>query len=162
MLMKFFAVGLLILLYADIFSQDPKFEVIKFPQLEKELNEPRDHIRVYNFWATWCRPCIQELPYFESLNREYDDVEVLLISFDFQDQHERVGAFIDKRGIESKVKILDETDFNSFIDKIDAHWSGAIPATLIIDPEGQRYFYEKTFEKNELFEIIDKLKQQKL
>lgn len=156
----FFA-GLMIICF-QVFSQESSYQVIKFPELEKELQARTKNIRVYNFWATWCRPCIQELPYFEALNSEYSDVDVILVSFDFPDQHDRVGAFIQKHGIESVVKILDETDFNAFIDKINAKWSGAIPATLIIDSEDQHHFYEKAFEKDELFETIDKLKQQKL
>lgn len=143
-------------------AQKNTYQVIKFPELQQEINNPEDHIRVFNFWATWCRPCIQEMPYFEALNQEYSDVEVILISFDFKHEHERVGDFIEKRGIKSTVKILDEIDFNAFIDKINSTWTGAIPATLIIDADNEQYFYQQSFEKEELFKLINKIKQQKL
>lgn len=160
--MKFLVWTLLFVINSNLLAQDNRYQVIKFDELQKELASSSDHIRVYNFWATWCRPCIKELPYFEALNQKLSDVEVILISFDFKDQHEKVGDFIEKKNIQSQVKILDETNFNEFIEKIDESWSGAIPATLMIDSNDQHYFFEQAFEEAELFETIIKIKQQKL
>lgn len=78
---------------------------------------------------------------------------MLLISLDFVEDLEKVKAFIDKREITAKVNLLDETDYNSFIDKIDARWSGAIPATIIIKGD-KRAFIEKELAEGDLEKLI--------
>lgn len=137
---------------------EKKIEVIKFEQLEKLINEDGEGIKIINFWATWCKPCIKELPLFEALENEMDGVpvKVYLISMDFPEEVDsKVKAFVERRNINSEVKLLDETDFNAFIDKIDSRWSGAIPATLIInDKTKSRVFMEKELHEGELEEQI--------
>lgn len=150
------------LIFTEVRAQN--YEVIKFDELDKMIHEESDQMKVFNFWATWCRPCIKELPLFEKLNEKYDDVEVLLISFDFPDQaKDKLSSFIEKRGLRSKVYWLDETDFNAFIDKIDPSWSGALPATLVVSGQTTtKYFYEKSFEQGELESTILNIKQKQL
>jgi len=133
-------------------------EVVKFDQLNQYINQKNGKIKVINFWATWCKPCIEELDYFEAINRDYqqENVQVILVSFDFPTQVEsKLKPFLKKRKIKSEVILLDETDFNSFIDRIDERWSGAIPATLIVDSRtGKKYFYEKQFQPGELEAMV--------
>jgi len=128
--------------------------VIDVVTLEKILNESNSDTRVVNFWATWCKPCIEELPYFEALrdNPLFNEVEVILISLDFvSDLDSRVNRFVEKQNIQSTVMLLDDTDYNSWINKIEQSWSGAIPATMFIQGEtGKRIFFEKQFEPGEL------------
>jgi thiol-disulfide isomerase/thioredoxin len=118
-----------------------------------------ENVRVINFWATWCKPCIKELPYFESAHRNYQDknVEIILVSLDMAEQADsRVIPFLEKKSITSPVVLLDETDFDPIITYVSDQWSGAIPATLIIDRSGKKEFYEREFEKNELDHILNK------
>lgn len=132
-------------------------EVIKLDQLLATINAPSEKIKVINFWATWCAPCIKELPLFEKLNRERPDVQVILVSMDLDldPNPEKVYKFINRKGIESKVLILNEPNPNSWINKIDKQWSGALPATLIIHPKtGQRKFVEKELHDGDLEQLI--------
>ena len=116
----------------EIIAQE--VEIIKFDQLEKIIAEKSDKIKVINFWATWCKPCVAELPYFETINKNNKEVQVILVSLDFpEDIEDRLKPFIKKRGLKSEIKLLDETDGNSWIDKVSPAWTGAIPATLFID-----------------------------
>jgi thiol-disulfide isomerase/thioredoxin len=134
-----------------------EIEIIKHDQLLHLLdNCKNDDIYVYNFWATWCRPCVEEMQHLEKLGIKYSFVHVNLISLDAVETLEtRVKPFIEQRGLKSTVKLLDETDFNVFIDKVDERWSGAIPATVIVDcKSGTRHFYEKMFNEGELDSII--------
>lgn len=138
-------------------------EVIKYPQLEKLIREPDGKIKVINFWATWCKPCIKELPYFEALQQQYpeQELQVYLISFDdVENLESRVKPFLEKRNIKSTVKLLDETDYNAFIDKVDPSWSGAIPATLIIAGDKRR-FVEGELDEAKLQDLISKVKTNK-
>ena len=93
-----------------------------------------DTTYVVNFWATWCKPCVAELPEFEKLNLDYSSkkVKVLLVSMDFKEELEkRVKPFVEKTKYTCEIILLDEVNGNDFINKIYESWSGAIPATLI-------------------------------
>jgi thiol-disulfide isomerase/thioredoxin len=123
-----------------------------FEEFQQFLQKKNDTTYVVNFWATWCKPCIKELPYFEKINTEYadDKVKVILVSLDFPDLLEKqVIPFVEKRGLKSQVILLDDSDANSWIPKVDAAWSGAIPATVIYNKKN-RTFYEKAFTYEEL------------
>lgn len=129
-------------------------QVIKFSSLDSIISTPSKKTRIINFWATWCRPCVAELPQFTALENKYSsqNMELLLVSFDFvEDLEKKLIPFISKKNIKSKVLLLDETDYNAFIDQVDPSWSGAIPATLMIGPNlSKRLFLEKEFKKGEL------------
>ncbi|MBL6447415.1 TlpA family protein disulfide reductase [Fulvivirga sp. 29W222] len=135
-----------------------KAEVIKFDRLEALISQESEKVMVINFWATWCGPCVKELPYFKKLDAENEDVNVYLISLDFVEKLDRVNAFIERKELVSPVLLLDEMDYNSWIDKVDESWSGAIPATLVINAAtGQRKFVEKELEEGELEKLIAEL-----
>jgi len=133
-------------------------EVIKFDQLEEYLNATDDRLYVINFWATWCAPCVKELPYFEKINSTYssDSVQVVLVSLDFKkDLEQKLNNFVLSQKINSKVVLLDETKYNEWIDKVSPEWSGAIPATLFHHgPKGIHDFYEQEFKEEELNLIL--------
>ena len=113
----------------------------------------QDEVVVVNFWATWCAPCIKELPYFEELNK-LENVDVLLVSLDFPKHKEkRLIPFVEKHKLQSKVVHLDDEDENYWINEISAMWSGALPASLIYS-QNRRRFYEQSFTKDELFNEV--------
>ena len=135
-------------------------EVVKWPTLEAYINQKNDKIKVINFWATWCRPCMEELPYFEKIHKQYQDknIEVLLVSLDQASMKDKVKASLEKNNITAKVVLLDEVDFNKWINRVDTTWSGAIPATLIITKNNNsKQFYEKEFSFQELDNLIHSL-----
>lgn len=135
------------------------FTSVDYEGLEAIIDNSTAGITVVNFWATWCKPCIKELPYFEEVQSKYKstEVKVILVSLDFPDQKERLENFIKKRNLQSEVIFLDDADANSWINKVDTSWSGAIPATIIYN-EQKRNFYEKSFTLKELELEIQKFK----
>jgi thiol-disulfide isomerase/thioredoxin len=135
-----------------------KVEEYNFTAFEKFLNRKDDKIYVVNFWATWCAPCIKELPHFEKINEIYKNknVEVLLVSLDFPKQYEKkLIPFIEKHQLQSKVVALNDPDSNAWIPKVSEEWSGALPATVIYN-KGKRSFYEQSFSYEELKAEVDK------
>lgn len=126
-------------------------EVYDFDGLQKFLSTTDEKTYVINFWATWCAPCVKELPYFEKLNKEYsDDVEVILVSLDFPSKYEtKLKPYIKNKNLKSKVVALNDVDSNTWIPKVDKSWTGAIPATVIYN-KNNRKFYEKSFNYDEL------------
>lgn len=146
---------LFFLISFNIYCQD--VPIIKFHELEKIISEPKGEIRVINFWATWCAPCVKELPYFENINEP--GVSVVLINLDFAEKLDLVKSFMARKNMKKKVLLLDEIDYNSWIEKVDKDWSGAIPATLIINSKtGKRKFISKELEEGQLEKVISELK----
>ena len=118
-----------------------------YKTFEYFLNQKNDTTYVVNFWATWCTPCVAELPNFEKINAGYKGkkVKVILVSMDMSKQVETsLLPFIKRKNLQSKVIFLNDPDANSWIEKVDKSWSGAIPATVIYN-KSQRRFYEQSF-----------------
>jgi len=127
-------------------------EIYDYDGLKPLINKNDNKVHVVNFWATWCAPCVKELPYFETVNEKYksDNVEVLLVSLDFPKNYDsKLKPFITKHDLKSKVVAFDDTDQNRWIPAINAKWSGAIPATIIYNKD-KRLFYERSFTQDEL------------
>lgn len=144
-----------------LFSQN--VSVIKVADLEKRITNDSDTTYIVNFWATWCAPCVKELPDFDSITKTTGDrkVKVLLITLDFkEDRESKVIPFIIKKKLRSEVYLLDELNGNYFIPKISEQWTGAIPATLIVNNKKKhRSFYEKKLTYAFLKEEIEQLKE---
>lgn len=114
-----------------------------FDDIKYIFDYRNDTTYVINFWATWCKPCVAELPYFEQLNSEFEDknVRVILVSLDFKKQIEsKLIPFIKKRNIQSEVMLLLDDKAVNWIDKVDESWSGAIPATIVYNKEYWQFF----------------------
>ena len=133
---------------SPVFSQHLKVEVLDFQQLEPLLYRKTDTTYLINFWATWCRPCVAELPFLEKISAAYADVplKVVLVSLDFKSQlNSKLIPFIKKNKIHSQVVLLNAPNANAWVEKISPDWSGAIPVTLIYDRK-HRALHEKEFE----------------
>jgi thiol-disulfide isomerase/thioredoxin len=133
-----------------------------YNELKPFLEKKDEKIYIVNFWATWCAPCVKELPYFEKIKQDYasKNVEVLLVSLDFPKQvNKKLIPFINKHQIQSEVVLLDDTNEDIWIKAINESWSGAIPATLIYSKKNRK-FYEQSFDyktlERELLTFINK------
>lgn len=143
---------LLIGIASAAFSQNniPKW---KITDVEKYMNSGKDEVLVINFWATFCKPCVTEIPSFIETTSRYKDqgVKLLLVSLDLPSFYpKKIADFAKKQHWNANIVWLDETNADYFCPKIDAKWSGSIPATLIINPKtGYRKFFEEEMEKEQ-------------
>lgn len=122
-------------------------QVFNYDQLKPMLQYDNDTTYVVNFWATWCSPCVQELPYFVALDSMHrgEAFRLILVSLDFRkDYLRKLEPFMDTHGLRPYVVALDDHRADYWINDIDPSWSGAIPATLVYRGN-RRTFYEKTF-----------------
>jgi len=131
-------------------------EIVERDYLTQLLVDPsKEQIQVINFWATWCVPCVEELPVFVDLDKR-DGIDVILISLDNADNSKTVvNPFLEKNEITSTVKLLDDPYAAEWIPLVDVHWDGAIPATLIQKGD-KKMFYNKSFTSSELEEEVNK------
>lgn len=137
---------------------DISVQSFDFDSFEPMLHRENDTIYVVNFWATWCQPCIEELPHFEKLQSElkHQNVKMILVSMDMKKQvNSRLIPFIRDNKIQSQVVHLSDPDADAWINKVDPSWSGAIPATIIYR-QSVRQFYERSFTYDELKTVINK------
>ncbi len=119
-------------------------EILKWEELNKKITQIEDTTIVLNFWATWCKPCLAELPDFERFNKENQStkIQVWLVSLDFVNSLEsQLRPFLKQKQMTSKIILLNESNFDQIISLINEKWTGAIPATLIIKKQ-KRIFFE--------------------
>ena len=154
-----FFIVLLILSFSVFGQSVPK---LSFEELEPYLKKDNDTTYIINFWATWCGPCVKELPEFEAISHKAKSnkdlkTKVILVSMDFPDQYDSaLLPFIEKHGLISEVLFLDDGKAHKWIPKVDESWSGGIPASLIYKGKNRK-FIEGTVTKEILLETINNL-----
>ncbi len=156
--MKFFLFLISVSLTVSVYAQ---VKPIDMAHLEKRITN-KDTVYVVNFWATWCGPCVAELPYFEQLQKTYKNqpLKVMLVSMDFASKlNTEVIPFIKKHNYTSETYLAIRKSDQVWIDAIDKNWSGALPGTLIVNVKKNiRKFYEKEFTYNELNKLYQTIK----
>ncbi|WP_445454436.1 TlpA family protein disulfide reductase [Flavobacterium sp. 25HG05S-40] len=140
---------LLILLFSIFAQSSVAQEVLvfdTFADFEKSILKNDENVYVINFWATWCAPCVKELPYFQQLHLDNKKVKVILVSLDSKSDIERkLKPFLLKKKLTAQVVALTDKNYNSWLEKIYKDWSGAIPATLLLNGN-RKLFAEHEFE----------------
>lgn len=131
--------------------------VYDFEGFKDQLQKKDDKTYVINFWATWCKPCVEEMPHFIQLAGELpaDQYKFLFVSLDFRKNlDERLIPFVKENGLEGRTIMLHDPDANSWISQVDADWGGSIPATLVYNSQ-KREFFEKKFSYEELKQVLE-------
>jgi thiol-disulfide isomerase/thioredoxin len=153
---------ILMIVFIAVTTHGQEIKKVKITDLEKTIAESKTPL-IINFWATWCKPCLEEIPYFmeEVKNHVKDSLKLLLISLDMDDAYPvQIKKTIAKRKITFPVQWLNETNADYFCPKIDPKWSGAIPASLFINNKtGYRKFFEEQLShenlKKEIMAILE-------
>ncbi|MFC1223390.1 TlpA disulfide reductase family protein [Pedobacter sp. BG31] len=142
------------------YATNAQVKLLTLNELDKRIANGKDTTYVINFWATWCSPCVAELPNFEKLRLANikKPVKVILVSLDFKSKLQKeVIPFVQRNQINAEVFLLNEPDQQQYTERIDKKWSGAIPATLFVNQKS-RQLYEKEFTEAELKNTLLNLK----
>jgi thiol-disulfide isomerase/thioredoxin len=147
----------ILLLGAGIIGHAQTIKKIKISDLEQTIAQS-DHPLIVNFWATFCVPCVKEIPYFQSTVARYqgEQVELILVSLDLPDYYPaKIASFAQGRGFTARIVWLNETDADYFCPKVDPKWSGGIPSSLFINNKThyRRFFDRQLTEPQVEFEI---------
>lgn len=130
---------------------------VKIEDVVNRFSQKNDTIYVVNFWATFCKPCIAEIPDFIRITNKYkyQKVKLLLVSLDLPSYYPaRIISFAKAKDFNAEICWLNETNADHFCPMIDAKWSGAIPATIIVNTKtGKKKFFEEEM-KAEKFEAV--------
>ncbi|MGZ3903101.1 MAG: TlpA family protein disulfide reductase [Bacteroidia bacterium] len=134
-----------------------KVGVKDFAEFEKSVQKNNDTLYVVNVWATWCVPCVKEMPFFFQSAKTHanEKVKIVFASLNSLKELEKVQAFADKKNIAQDVFILNAGNPNDWIDKVDKSWGGSIPATVMYKKSKKVFFREGDFSQTELDSIIN-------
>lgn len=147
-----------------VFLTGAKVNTVNMQQLQHAVIKPgNDTLFVVNFWATWCKPCVTELPYFENANAQFaaQKAKVVFVSLNSVKEMPQVESFVAQKQIKADVMLLNAGNPNNWIDTVDMSWSGAIPCTAMYRNGKKVFFYEGEFTRNQLDSII-KIKTKQL
>lgn len=143
---------LLAALFIPMLSFAQVVKVVDFDAIHSLLDTRKNNVQVINFWATWCGPCVRELPHFQKIMTEQADrVDMHFVSLDFADKLDNVEKFVQNKGWKGDIMLLDDIDYDGWISRVDSTWSGAIPATLFLNTQsGERHLVEREMTENEI------------
>lgn len=137
--MKRTIVGCLVFLFPFMsWAQDAQMEPADFETIQAAIDKHPAKIKIVNFWATWCVPCLEEFPYFMEVDERFDDedVAVLFVSMDFEEEEFAALDFLDEQGW-TKPSFLRIGYDDEFIPAMHEDWTGALPATIFYDANDQ-------------------------
>ena len=146
-----------LLLGAALLTEKP-VTVVNLKEYQNAAINNNDTLYVVNFWATWCKPCVQEMPYFEASSQKFKNqkVKFIFVSTNYAREAEQVKSFINQKKVQSDVLLIKAGTPNSWIDANDSSWSGAIPATIMYRKGKTALFHEGEFTQAQLDSVIQK------
>ncbi|MEO7960507.1 MAG: redoxin family protein [Ginsengibacter sp.] len=119
--------------------QPVTLEMIDEAGVKDLLKNSSDKLRLINVWATWCGPCVNELPSFVSINRMYRrrDFEFITISADNPEKKGKVQKALQKLTLANTNYLFNSDDKYKLIEAVDPNWAGALPYTILVEPGGK-------------------------
>ena len=137
---------LMTVIFFAITANSQPIPKMKMADVVKSFSNGTDTVYVVNFWATFCKPCVGEIPYFINIVKKYagQKVKLLLVSLDLPSYYPaKIKAFAKQHRFNTNIAWLNETNADIFCPMIDEKWSGAIPATIIVNGKtGYKKFFE--------------------
>lgn len=124
----------------DKWNQEPvTIEPLDEAKLARLVKNDTDKLVLVNVWATWCGPCVTELPDLVDINRRYRHryFELVTISIDEPDQQDAALKVLKDKKVAATNYISAVSDKDRLADLLDKEWTGPVPHTLLIAPGGK-------------------------
>lgn len=132
------------------------------------LSDLRGKVVFLNFWASWCQPCVEEMPSMERLSRKYEGRDLVMVAVSQDESFEAIGAFLKKRDEENKPifppgEVTMKIPLNTSGQLSRTYGTERLPETYIINREGQivaRFVNKYDWEREEVDRFIERLLRQ--
>jgi thiol-disulfide isomerase/thioredoxin len=137
---------------------DLSLELIKPKELKELSRQSAGTIRLFNFWATWCAPCIEEFPDLMDLRRRYEEqgLEFIAVSANPPEEREQVMEFLRKHSASGLNFQFAVDDTRLMMKAFDGRWKKMLPYTVLIDRENRIvYRKEGRVDPDELSRVIE-------
>lgn len=133
-----------------------RVQPVTLNKLHEQVKTNNDTLYVVNFWATWCKPCVEEMPYFINAAGQYahQPFKLIFVSLNSPKELAAVQKFTDSRNITQPVLLLTETNANVWINRVDSTWTGSIPATAFYRKGQKLLFYEGELDASGLDSLL--------
>lgn len=153
MLFLFFCCGLSLTSPAQ---QRHPVDIYTLEQYRQRVLQDNDTLYVVNFWATWCGPCVKELPHFKEMSEASagKPVKFILMSLDAQANLAQTTAFLQKKKIDIETHLFAAGDPNIWINQLEPSWEGSIPATFLYQKGSKLSFREGYFSSKKELELF--------
>lgn len=158
-------VGYMVILFfaSTIFGLSAQeIKTVKYEQMAEAIDQKDDKLTIVNFWATWCGPCVEEIPHFVAVFNEYKaeaNLNAMFVSLDRAGSIKEVQEFAKEHQMPGELLLLDDAKrFNEWIPKVHADWQGNIPATAFYRNGKLLEFHTNGLTEEELISIIQKIK----
>jgi thiol-disulfide isomerase/thioredoxin len=149
-----------VFLVVGIAGSGQELKKVKIGEVEEYIKKS-DHPVLVSFWATWCAPCVEEIPWLQEAVEKYknDSVELVLVSLDFASYFpKKIIDFIKEKKFKATFLWLDETNADIFCPRIDPKWDGTIPVTLLVNNKtGYRKFVNRQMTDRQVEPEVKKL-----
>src|SRR5206468_2602941 len=124
---------------AKLAAEPVTVELAKSEDLKNLRRNNSGKLRLVNFWATWCGPCITEFPELVTINRMYRHraFEIVTVAANFPDERKEVLAFLEKNQASTRNLLFGDTDKYKLMEAFDPGWNDALPYTMLISPTGE-------------------------
>lgn len=154
----FLALGVLFLSFNPVNAQE--IQTVKYEELNDIFHQDQDKLTVVNFWATWCGPCVKEIPYFVEASEQYkNEVNFIYVSLDRAKLLDKVEGFVTKNNMTGNLLLLDDSKrMNEWIPMIEPNWQGNIPATVFYKNGEKVFFHGEEISKEDLIQKIEEFK----
>ena len=145
-----------ILLVSAVSFAGPRVNVVSYDELKNATQRDNDTLYVVNFWATWCDPCVHELPVFQQAYVKYASkkVKMVFVSMNSAKDIAKVEKFAQEKDLKPQVLLLGSNKMNVWINNVDTSWDGAIPVTALYRHGKKLYFHQGEFTQQELNTLI--------
>ncbi|TFF39719.1 TlpA disulfide reductase family protein [Mucilaginibacter psychrotolerans] len=156
--MKKIIILLLLTFVCAIHSHAQRVKLITSGQLTRRLSQGHDTTYIVNFWATWCKPCIKELPVFAQIQQQLSGkpLEVIFVSTD--DYHKglkNIGTFVEKHDLGGEIYLMNEPPA-IYLPAINKNWTGSLPATLVVWPGKREWkLYKEVLTYEQLLSLLN-------
>jgi thiol-disulfide isomerase/thioredoxin len=123
---------------ARVPTSDDSVKVIEMAGVQELIRQHRGEVLVINVWATWCVPCVEEIPDLTTLSKE-SHVRVVGISIDDpEDVTSKVIPFLKRHAVPYPVFVKAAGNDEAFINALNKEWTGAVPVTFVYDSAGKQ------------------------